>query len=36
MDWFNGKTSMAGIQILNWVIVLSAAVIVGLLIISMR
>ena len=36
MDWFNEKTSMVGIQIPNWVIVLSAAVIVGLLIISTR
>jgi hypothetical protein len=36
MDWFNEKISIAGIQIPNWVIVLGAAVIVGLLIISMR
>jgi hypothetical protein len=36
MDWFNGKTSIAGIQIPNWVIVLGAAVIVILLITSMR
>jgi hypothetical protein len=36
MDWFNEKTSIAGIQFPNWLIVLGAAIIVGLLIISMR
>jgi hypothetical protein len=36
MDWFNGKTSIAGIQIPNWWIVLGAAVIVVLFITSMR
>jgi hypothetical protein len=36
MDWFSQKTSMAGIQIPNWLIVLGAAVIVILLITSMR
>jgi hypothetical protein len=36
MDWLNGKTSIAGIQIPNWLIVLGAAVIVILLINSMR
>jgi hypothetical protein len=36
MDWFNGKTSIAGIQIPDWLIILSAAVIVILLITSMR
>jgi hypothetical protein len=36
MDWFNGKTSIAGIQIPNWGIVLAAAVIVIVLITSMR
>jgi preprotein translocase subunit Sec61beta len=36
MDWFSQKTSIAGIQIPNWVIVLGAAVIVILLITSMR
>jgi hypothetical protein len=36
MDWFNGKTSIAGIHIPNWLIVLGAAVIVILLITSMR
>jgi hypothetical protein len=36
MDWFNGKTSIAGVQIPNWLIVLGAAVIVILLIASMR
>jgi hypothetical protein len=35
MDWFSQKTSIAG-QIPNWVIVLGAAVIVILLITSMR
>jgi hypothetical protein len=34
MDWLNAKTSMAGIQIPNWLIVLGAAVIVILLITS--
>jgi hypothetical protein len=28
MDWFSQKTSIAGIQIPNWLIVLGAAVIV--------
>ena len=32
MDWFNGKTSIAGIQIPNWWIILGAAVLVILLI----
>jgi hypothetical protein len=32
MDWLNGKTSIAGIQIPNWWIILGAAVIVILLI----
>jgi hypothetical protein len=32
MDWFNQKTSVAGIQIPNWVIVLAAAIIVILLV----
>jgi hypothetical protein len=36
MDWFSQKTSIAGIQIPNWLIVLGAAVIVILLITSMR
>jgi hypothetical protein len=36
MDWLNGKTSIAGFQIPNWGIVLAAAVIVILLITSMR
>jgi hypothetical protein len=36
MDWLNGKTSIAGIQIPNWLIILGAAVIVILLITSMR
>jgi hypothetical protein len=36
MDWFNRKTSIAGIQIPNWWIVLGAAIIVILLITSMR
>jgi hypothetical protein len=36
MDWFSQKTSVAGIQIPNWWIVLGAAAIVILLITSMR
>jgi hypothetical protein len=32
MDWLNGKTSIAGIQIPNWGVILGAAVIVILLI----
>ena len=32
MDWFNQKTSVAGIQIPNWAIVLAAAIIVILLV----
>jgi hypothetical protein len=32
MDWLNGKTSIAGIQIPNWGALLGAAVIVILLI----
>jgi hypothetical protein len=36
MDWFNGKTSIAGIQISNRWIVLGAAIILILLIYTMR
>jgi hypothetical protein len=36
MDWLNGKTSIAGIQIPNWLIPLGAAVLAVLLITSMR
>jgi hypothetical protein len=36
MDWFNGKTSIAGIQIPNWAIVWGADVIVILLIYTTR
>jgi hypothetical protein len=36
MDWFNRKTSIAGFQIPNWWIVLGAAIIVILLMTSMR
>jgi hypothetical protein len=36
MDWLSQKTPIAGIQIPNWGIVLGAAVIVILLIASMR
>jgi hypothetical protein len=32
MDWFNQKTSVAGIQIPNWAIVLAGAIIVILLV----
>jgi hypothetical protein len=32
MDWFNQTTSIAGIQIPNWLIILAAAAIVILLI----
>jgi hypothetical protein len=35
MDWLNGKTSIAGIEIPNWGIILGAAVIVILLIYTM-
>jgi hypothetical protein len=34
MDWFNQTTSIAGVQIPNWVVVLGAAVILILLIYS--
>jgi hypothetical protein len=36
MDWFSQKTSVAGIQIPNWLIVLGAAVMVILLINTVR
>jgi Flp pilus assembly protein protease CpaA len=36
MEWLYGTTSIASIQIPNWLIVLGAAVIVILLITSMR
>jgi hypothetical protein len=36
MEWFNQKTSIAGVQIPNWLIVLGAALIVIMLITSMR
>jgi hypothetical protein len=32
MEWLNGKTSIAGIQIPNWGVILGTAVIVILLI----
>ena len=32
MDWLNAKTSIAGVQIPNWLIILAAAAIVILLI----
>ena len=32
MDWFNQTTSIAGVQIPNWVIILGAAVLLVLLI----
>jgi hypothetical protein len=35
MDWLNGKSSIAGIQIPNWAVILGAAVIVILLIYTM-
>jgi hypothetical protein len=35
MDWLNGKTSVAGIQIPNWGVILGAAVILFLLIYTM-
>ncbi len=28
MEWFNGKTSIAGIQISNWIVVLGAIVVI--------
>ena len=31
MEWFSGKTSIAGIQISNWMIVLGAIIIVLLI-----
>jgi hypothetical protein len=34
MDWFNQTTSIAGVQIPNWLIIVAAAVIVILLIYS--
>jgi hypothetical protein len=34
MDWFSQTTSIAGVQIPNWVIILGAAVILVLLIYS--
>jgi hypothetical protein len=31
MEWFNQKTSIAGIQISNWIIVLGALIVVLLI-----
>jgi len=31
MEWFKGKTSIAGIQVSNWTIVLGAVIIVWLI-----
>ena len=28
MEWFTGKTSIAGVQISNWILVLAAAVVI--------
>jgi hypothetical protein len=28
MEWFNGKTSIAGVQISNWIVVLGAIVVI--------
>ena len=36
MEWFNQKTSIAGIQVPNWLIVLGAVIIVLVIYILMR
>jgi hypothetical protein len=36
MEWFSRKTSIAGIQISNWMIVLGAAIIMLLIYTSMQ
>ena len=36
MEWFSRKTSIAGIQISNWMIVLGAVIIMLLIYTSMR
>ena len=36
MEWFSRKTSIAGIQISNWMIVLGAVIIVVLIYTSMQ
>ena len=36
MEWFTQKTSMAGIQIPNWVIVLGAVIVILLIYTSMH
>jgi hypothetical protein len=28
MEWFSGKTSIAGVQISNWIVVLGAIVVI--------
>ena len=28
MEWFTGKTSIAGVQISNWILVLAAVVVI--------
>jgi hypothetical protein len=36
MDWFKGKTSIGGIQISNWMIVLGAIIVILLIYNSMH
>jgi len=36
MDWFSRKTSIAGIQISNWMIVLGAVIVILLIYTSMQ
>jgi hypothetical protein len=36
MEWFSRKTSIAGIQISNWMIVLGAVIIMSLIYTSMQ
>jgi hypothetical protein len=36
MEWFSGKTSIAGIQISNWMIVLGAVIVILLVYNSMH
>ena len=31
MEWFSGKTSVAGIQISNWILVLAAVVLIWII-----
>jgi hypothetical protein len=36
MEWFSQKTSIAGIQISNWILVLAAIIVIGIIYLALR